>query len=119
MDWTQIILAVIALIGTVITTLLVPYIKTKLDQAKASLSNEQLDTLMYWVRTFINAAEEIFTAKGSGADKTDFVIERLRAMGLTFDEDTVLVAIKGLCHTMTVDGYLNKGAPAKSVKGFE
>ena len=107
MDATQILLAVIALIGAVVTGILVPFIKIKIDSAKATLDAMQLDKLNYWTRTLIAAAESAFTGSGQGKKKTDWVIQQLHDLGLSFDAAVVKSAIKGLCRELTAGEVIN------------
>lgn len=107
MDWTPIILAVLALIGTVITVIIKPLVTKKLEEAKAKLDTEQREKLDYWMRVLIAAAETVYTETGAGEKKTAWVIQQLANMGLSFDEDLVAEAIKGLCRELTASGVIN------------
>lgn len=100
MDWTEIILAVIALIGAVLTGVVVPYLKSK-------LSADQLETLDYWLRVLIAAAETEFKGAGMGEQKKQWVIKELAKTGLKFDESEVSNAIDGLCRELTASAVIN------------
>lgn len=89
MDITQIILALIALVGTIITTVLVPYIQSK-------TSKEKLQKLSLVVQTGVEAAEQIFVGTGLGQQKKDWVIQYLKEKGYKVDVDAVSVEINAL-----------------------
>lgn len=95
-DITEIIVAVIGLISAAIGALLVPYINSK-------WSAEKQNNLAYWVDVAVSAAEGIFTASKSGADKYEYVIEFLEQKGLYFDEAEVAALIES-----TVYNTINK-----------
>ena len=86
-DITEIILAIIALLGVIITHALIPWIKTR-------LSNEQLTKLKSWVKIAVEAAELIIVGEGKGSERREFVIQWLKDHGMTFDADAVDLAIE-------------------------
>jgi LL-H family phage holin len=81
-DLTDIFSAVITLLLAVVTTLVIPYIKTK-------VSTEQFETIKSWVKVAVQAAEMIFTETGMGAAKKEYVIEYLNTKGYKLDTDTL------------------------------
>jgi hypothetical protein len=81
-DLTPIINGVIALIAALITTFLIPWIKTKTTASK----------LKQWVDTAkiaVQAAEMIFNGVGRGEEKKAYVKAYLEERGITYDEETV------------------------------
>lgn len=66
----NIILAVIAFLGSVITGVLVPYIKKSKNKNNMMLLKLIVDTL-------VTAAEEIFVGKGKGDEKYKWVYDEL------------------------------------------
>ena len=111
MDWTQILLAVIALIGGLITALIQPLIAKKMEGVKADLGEKQRRNLDYWMRIFIAAAESLFEGPGLGEKKGEWVMERLRGMGLRFDAEAVADAITGICRELTAERVINHPLP--------
>ena len=85
-DITPIITGIIALIGTVITVFLVPYLKTR-------LSSEQFTFLENTVKIAVTAAEVIFKGSGRGAEKYNYVLGCVKTFcetnKMTFDEKQV------------------------------
>lgn len=81
MDYTQIIQAVIALAAALVTTFVIPWIKSR-------LSAEKLDTLQVYVEIAVKAAEQIYTA-ADGEKKKQYVLDYLAGQGITFDAQTV------------------------------
>lgn len=67
-NWYQIFSAIITLLCTVITCVVIPWIKSK-------VSNEQLAKAKVWVKIAVQSAEMIFNEVGKGKDKKHYVIE--------------------------------------------
>lgn len=78
-DITPIIEAVAALIGAIITCVLIPYIKSK-------TTTEQQKEINAWVKIAVSAAEQLFTGSGRGEEKKAYVIAWLKERGITVDE---------------------------------
>lgn len=78
-DITPIIEAVAALIGVIITCVLIPYIKSK-------TTTEQQKEINAWVKIAVSAAEQLFTGSGRGEEKKACVIAWLKERGITVDE---------------------------------
>lgn len=85
---TQIILAVISIIGTLIGAFLVPLIRTK-------TTKEQREFAEKVVREAVRAAEQIFNLQGQGIEKYDFVIKYIKAeFKLSLSEKEIKVLIE-------------------------
>ncbi|MEA4921604.1 MAG: phage holin, LLH family [Clostridiaceae bacterium] len=82
MDYTQIITAVITLLSAIITTFIVPWIKSK-------TSTEQLTQIMKWVAVAVDAAEQIYAGSGRGIEKKQYVLDFLAKMGVTVDDEAL------------------------------
>ena len=65
-DLTQIVIALIGVLGTIVTTCLVPYIKSK-------VTVNQYNTIRHWVNIAVEAAEKIYSESGMGAEKRSYV----------------------------------------------
>ena len=91
-DLTAIMQAVIALIATLITTKLLPWLKEKTTQ-------EQQKTLFAITKTLVFAAEQLF-AKKEGEDvsqqKLLYVQEKLQERGFSIDIDAIEAAVMEL-----------------------
>lgn len=85
-DFTKVLLALLELIGVVIATVVVPWVKTK-------LTNEQLNNLQAWVRIGVAAAEQLFT-KEEAEEKKAYVVDFLHSKGFKFNEDEIDKAIE-------------------------
>ena len=85
-DITLIIKAIVTLIGVVITTFLVPYLKTKISASKLSYLEEIVNVAVY-------AAEVLIDGEGRGDEKRNYVINHVKSMceqhGITYDADQV------------------------------
>lgn len=65
----------IAILGTLITYKLIPYIKAK-------TSAEQRTEAEYWIKVAIQVAEQIYNDKGQGILKKEYVLKRLNENGI-------------------------------------
>ena len=84
-DITPIVEAVIALVSAVITVFLIPYLKTKLTEAKRKRIKEYIDTA-------VMAAEKLFPSVDGeklGEEKLQYVAEYLKSKGIEFDVEDV------------------------------
>lgn len=83
----NIILAVIAFLGSVITGVLVPYIKKSKNKNNMMLLKLIVDTL-------VTAAEEIFVGKGKGDEKYRWVYNELVKRYPKIDEKEAKILIE-------------------------
>jgi NAD(P)H-hydrate repair Nnr-like enzyme with NAD(P)H-hydrate dehydratase domain len=81
-DLTPIISAALTLIMAVITTFLIPYLKTKIDANK-------FDKIKSWVKVAVEAAEMIYVGTGRGEEKKAYVVQYLNSKGYTLDADSI------------------------------
>lgn len=85
-DLTPILQAIIALIATIITVKVIPWIKAK-------TTNEQQIMIAAVVKTLVFAAEQLYGA-GSGEEKLNYVIRELEKQGYTADRNMVEAAVR-------------------------
>lgn len=95
-DITQLANALIALLCVVITTFLIPWIKSKAN-------NEQLNSLTKWVEIAVNAAEQIYRGPGKGDEKLKYVVEFLNSKGLTVDDNSIKTAIEAAVRQISLE----------------
>lgn len=81
-DLTLIISAALTLIMAVITTFLIPYLKTKIDSNK-------FEKIRTWVKVAVEAAEMIYVGTGRGEEKKAYVVQYLNSKGYTLDADSI------------------------------
>lgn len=74
-DWTEILLALIGLVGVIISAVAVPYLR-------ANTTEKQRENLEYWVDVAITAAEKHFEESGAGPAKKAEVKKFIESMGL-------------------------------------
>jgi len=86
-DITTIVYALILLFSAIITALLIPYIRSR-------TTSTQLDKFLTWVKIGVSAAEQLYKAAKSGAEKKKYVKEFLENKGYTYDEDTINAALE-------------------------
>lgn len=77
----ELVLAVISLLGVVITRYVIPYIKANTD-------NEKLSEYQDWAILAVNAAEMIFAGQGLGEQKKAYVVDFLTKQ---FNEKKVVI----------------------------
>ena len=94
---TAIIEAVIALIIALVTTFLIPWIKTKMNADKLAEVNK-------WVKVAVRAAEMIYTESGAGAMKKNYVLDFLSTKGLTYDSKSINTLIEAAVLDLKAEG---------------
>lgn len=98
MDVTKLVLAILALVSTVMTTVIVPWVKIKITEAKAKLNEQQQNNLVKWAKIAVDAAEMIYTESGAGKMKKAFVekfmVDYLSKHNIAFDSEQVNLAIE-------------------------
>ena len=106
-DLTQIILAIITLIGGIIARYLVPWIKGK-------LSDHQYEVFNGLVRTGVYAAEQIFTTE-QWEEKKQYVVNLLKENGYTVDTTAVDALIEAMVRELRIEqGQVPKALPSGS-----
>lgn len=85
-DLTPILQAMIALLASLVTYKLIPWIK-------ARTTNEQQAMLRATIKTLVFAAEQIYGA-GNGDGKMAWVVEQLEKKGFTADRTEIEAAVK-------------------------
>ena len=98
-DLTQIILAIITLIGAIITRYLIPWIKSKLD-------DHQYAALKILVRTGVFAAEQLFTSE-QWKEKKQYVVDLLKENGYDVD----VAAVDALIEATVRELRIEQGGP--------
>jgi len=94
-DLTQIILAIITLIGAIITRYLIPWIKGKLDDRKYAL-------FLGLVRTGVYAAEQLFTSE-QWKEKKQYVLDLLVENGYTINTTAVDAEIEAMVRELRIE----------------
>lgn len=92
-DITPIVQALVALVGTIVTIVLIPLIKSKTTAA-------QQEKINLWVSLAVQAAEQIFTGSGLGAQKKMYVIEYLATHGIKLDAEALDVLIEAAVYEL-------------------
>lgn len=87
-DITPIISAFIAILGVLITSLFIPWLKRK-------ITAERYNQMQTWVRTFVLAAEQIYGA-GKGDEKLRYVADLLRQKGIEVDVDNLTDEVRAM-----------------------
>ena len=85
-DLTPIIQAVIALCAVLITTFVIPWVKSKAGA-------QDTENMLAWVTIAVQAAEQLYTSK-DGAAKKEYVLDFLYEQGFEVDADEIDLAIE-------------------------
>lgn len=93
-DITPIIEAVAALIGVIVTCVLIPFIKSKTTASQQAEINA-------WVKIAVSAAEQIYVGSGRGEEKKAYVLEWLRAHGVTVDDEKLDAMIEAAVYELS------------------
>ena len=101
-DLTQIILAVITLIGALISRYLIPWLKAKLD-------DRQTEALNAIVRVAVYAAEQLFESS-EGKAKKAYVLNLLKDNGFDVDSATVDALIEATVKELRIEMSAVEGA---------
>lgn len=94
-DITQIVVALIGLLGTILTGFLIPILRNKLTDKQ----NEIFDSV---VRVGVYAAEQMFGA-GKGAEKKEYVLKLLAERGYDVDAEIVNAAIEAMVKELKIN----------------
>jgi LL-H family phage holin len=85
--------AVIALVGAVITYIIIPYFKTK-------TTSEQQKNIEFWVKIAVTAAEQMFRESGQGEKKKQYVIDFLDRQGIKITMSQLNILIEAAVHEL-------------------
>lgn len=105
-DYTELMQAIIALLATLITTFLIPYIRKK-------LSVEKQEELRKWVDVAVKAAEQLYGSK-TGKEKREYVVSFLLSKGIVFNVDEVNAMIESTVYKITQEKALQTAEKNKS-----
>ena len=95
-DWTQLI---IGLCGIVLTIFVAPYIKMKWSQ----LQDESVE---FWLRTLMSAAETYF-ATGTGKEKKQWVLDEMQKRFPKLDIAILDSALESMFRELVIEGIIN------------
>ena len=101
-DFTPILEAVATLAVAIITTFVVPYIKSK-------TTLEQQTQINAWVRIAVTAAEQVYEGPGQGDKKKAYVLTWLKGHGIVVDEDKLDAMIEAAVYELTQNGLIAVG----------
>lgn len=100
MNVTEIFNAFIALVCTIMMSVVVPYIKKRYN-------NAELDNFLAWVKIAVRAAEQLY-AQTDGEAKKQYVFDFLNEKGVYFDELEVDNAIEAAVIELHHELYGNR-----------
>ncbi len=86
-DLTQVIVALIGLLSIIVTSCIVPYLKSKLTVS-------QYESLRGWTKIAVEAAEKMFVESGMGEAKKKYVKSFLNEKGFDLNDTEIDVVIE-------------------------
>lgn len=98
-DFTPVLQAVVGLCAAIITTFVVPYIKSKTTKEQQTQINE-------WVRIAVSAAEQVYEGPGKGDEKKAYVLTWLSNHGISIDADKLDAMIEAAVYELTNTGLI-------------
>lgn len=98
-DFTPVLEAVATLAVALITTFVVPYIKSK-------TTLEQQTQINAWVRIAVTAAEQVYEGPGQGDKKKAYVLTWLAGHGIAVDEDKLDAMIEAAVYELANNGLI-------------
>lgn len=111
-DLTPIVNAFITLIGLLLTTFLIPWIKLK-------VSTEKLEQVKKWTAVGVKAAEMIYNESGMGETKKKYVRKFLESKGYKLDIETVDALIEATVRDMQQEAFETVALPGADDEGEE
>lgn len=94
-DITPILEVLLLLAGTIVTYVLIPYIKSKTTE-------KQQEDIKEWVRIAVTAAEQIYNGTGRGTEKKQYVLDWLSKNNIKVDSEKLDALIEAAVYDFTV-----------------
>lgn len=91
---TPILEVLLLLATTIITYVLIPYIKSKTTE-------KQQEDIKEWVRIAVTAAEQIYNGTGRGTEKKQYVIDWLSKNNIKVDSEKLDALIEAAVYDFT------------------
>ena len=92
-DITQIVIALIGLLSTILTGFAVPWLKSKIDINNGKVTENQAYMIKLVINTAVKAAEQLYNSD-AGKEKKAYVIDLLKEQGIDVDLPEIDAAIE-------------------------
>ena len=109
-DLTQIAVAVIALLGTIITGFISPWLKSKIGVNNDKLTDNQRMLLELAIKTAVTAAEQLYKSD-EGQKKKAYVLSVLESQGFAIDTSAVDAAIEAAVYEIHNEYHKQENNP--------
>ena len=96
-DITTIIEVIIAIIGALVTSFLLPYLRSKTSIETQSEVNK-------WIKIAVTAAEQIYNGSGRGEEKKQYVIDWLKSHNIKYDYEKIDAMIEAAVYELKQNG---------------
>jgi len=98
-DFTPIVEAVLVLLGTIITTLVIPFIRKKTSVATR-------EEIVGWCRIAVAAAEQLYQGQGRGEEKKKYVLAWLTNHGVDLNDTRIEAMVEAAVYELTSGALL-------------
>ena len=102
--YTEALKIALSILSVLVGYFLLPFLKRKAEQLKLNMDSDQRKNLIFWTTLAVKMAESIYTEKGKGLVKKEYVIEFLNKNGIKFTEEQLNFLVESI-----VDLYNEKG----------
>lgn len=103
-NYTEIIIALIGLLGVVVTKVLVPYLKAKKKEVEANLTKEQREAIEFWTGVAVIAFEKRYENEiKQGTLKKELVMGFVKSLNIDIDDDTLSVLVDAVVEKLIND----------------
>ena len=101
-DLTPVLQALATLAGTIITAMVIPFIKGRISAGR-------LEQMQVWARIAVKAAEQMYPQSGRGSEKKMYVMRLLSKHGFILDADALGALIESAVNTLNDEKCKTKG----------
>lgn len=105
-NYTEILIAIIGLIGLILTKVLVPFIKLKKEEVQNKLSKEQQEKIEFWTEVAVVAIEKRYEGQEKkGLSKKFDVIDFVKRLNLPIDDVQLSMLVDCLVEKLINEPY--------------
>lgn len=102
--YAEIVKLALFVVNIAIAYFLIPLLRRKAEELKNKMDTDQRKNLIFWTTLAVKMAESIYTERGKGLVKKEYVIEFLNKNGIKFTEEQLNFLVESV-----VDLYNQKG----------
>ena len=107
-DMTYLAEFIITLISLLVSSFLIPYLKSK-------TSKEQQQQINTWVKIAVTAAEQIYQGSGRGVEKKEYVLKWLADHNVKYDAAKIDAMIEAAVYELKLNGLITTESLSNSI----